>query len=570
MERINYPNPQKIREETFLLNGAWDFSYNGKDWQNIKVPFCPESELSGIGNTDFISRCYYKRNFLVDIKKGDVILCFGAVDYLCRVYVNGKYVGQHRGGYTSFSFVVTPFVVDGENELYIEVFDEELTAQARGKQSYKKQSFGCFYTRVTGIWQDVWLEYTPKVGIKNFYFYPHVEKGSVSVQLEVCDIGKYEIEISYNGKLVGHKKGTIEYKKTVEIPLAELHLWEVGKGKLYDVKLSYNQDVVYTYFGMREVGYQGYDFLINGKRVYQKLVLDQGYCPDGICTSPSVEAMQKDIQMGLDLGFNGARLHQKVFQPQFLYLCDKMGYMVWGEFASWGVDYSNMDGCGEFLSQWTEAVTRDFNHPAIITWCPLNEAWGEWADDRKKRDVRFIDAVYFHTKLLDSTRPCVDVSGGHHGHKTDLFDFHCYYEIEKVESVIKDLEERDVLDVPMLYAKGERLFYKKKTPVNFSECGGFTFGIQATTGAAECGGDMGIQNEDSWGYGVGEATADGFIRRYDELIKCIAASKKISGFCYTQLYDIEQEQNGFYNYDRSDKLTEEQKEQIRRINNRLQ
>ena len=570
MERINYPNPQRIRKETVLLNGTWGFSYNGQDWQEITVPFCPESELSGIGNTDFIPKCYYKRKFFIDASNGDVLLCFGAVDYYCRVYVNGLYVGQHRGGYTSFSFIITPFVTDGENEIYIEIFDEELTGRARGKQSYKKQSFGCFYTRITGIWQDVWLEYAPKAEIENFYFYPHIEKNTVSVQLEVRSVGNYNIDVFYGDKLVGNARGEIAYKTMVEIPLSETHLWEVGDAKLYDVVITCNQDTVYTYFGMREVEYKGYDFLINGKRVYQKLVLDQGYCPDGICTSPSVQAMQKDIQLGLDLGFNGARLHQKVFQPQFLYLCDVMGYMVWGEFASWGVDYSNMDECGDFLSQWTEVITRDFNHPSIITWCPLNEAWGDLKDERKKRDVRFIDAVYSYTKLLDTTRPCIDVSGGHHGHNTDLYDFHCYCEIEKIRSVIDVLENQDILDVPMLYAKGEQFCYKKNLPVNFSECGGFTFGIQATTGVTECGGDISIQNEESWGYGVGEADADGFIRRYDELITAIAGSKKISGFCYTQLYDVEQEQNGFYHYDRSDKLTAEQKEMIRQINNKLQ
>lgn len=569
MEKLNYPNPQKIRKETTLLNGTWRFSYNNEEWMNILVPFCPESTLSGIGNTDFIPKCYYKKNFNADTKKGDIILCFGAVDYLCRVYVNGKYVGQHRGGYTSFSFVITPFIKDGENELYIEVFDEELTAQARGKQSYKKQSFGCFYTRVTGIWQDVWLEYTAKAAIENFYFYPNIDKESVFVQLETRDCGNYNIEVFYEGKLVGYKKGQIDYKKLVEIPLSEMHLWELSQGNLYDVIISYNQDIVYTYFGMREVKYRDYDFLLNNKRIYQKLVLDQGYYPDGIYTAPSIEAMQNDIKLAIDLGFNGARLHQKVFQPQFLYLCDKMGYMVWGEFASWGIDYCNMDGCGDFLSQWSESVKRDFNHPSIITWCPLNEAWGDWKDDKRKRDVRFIDTVYCYTKQLDSTRPCVDVSGGHHGHKTDIYDFHCYYEIEKVKSIINDLENHDRLDVPMLYAKGEKLRYRKNLPVNFSECGGFTFGIRATTGAAEEGGDMSIQNEESWGYGVGEETGDGFVCRYEELIRCIATSKKISGFCYTQLYDVEQEQNGFYNYDRSDKLTDEQKIKIRELNGLL-
>ena len=141
-----------------------------------------------------------------------------------------------------------------------------------------------------------------------------------------------------------------------------------------------------------------------------------------------------------------------------------------------------------------------------------------------------------------------------------------YYEIEKVQEVLRGLEKNDILDVPMLYSKGENLRYKKNIPVNFSECGGITFGIKATTGAAECGGDMSIQNEESWGYGLGEDNSDGFVQRYGELMNCIAASKKISGFCYTQLYDIEQEKNGFYNYDRTDKLSDEQKEKIRKIN----
>ena len=560
------PNPIFSRKETTIINDGWLFSFDNASWRPINVPYCPESKLSGIGCTDFIPVCYYKKRFNFYKADKNVRLHFGAVDYRAWVYLNGIYLGEHIGGYTPFSFDITKQLIDGENEIFMVVRDDELGKACSGKQSQKRQSYGCFYTRTTGIWQSVWLEQVPQKYIREFYFYPDVKNTSVKVDLLTSTSGKYDVEVSFNGYMVGRKQGKIDYRKTIKIPLSEKHLWTLGEGNLYDVKIRFEEDEVMSYFGLREVGYKGYDFILNGERCYQKLVLDQGYTPDGIYTQ-SIEEMQKDIERGLELGFNGARLHQKVFDPQFLYLCDKAGYMVWGEYASWGIDYSTLDSAGQFLSEWQETMKRDFNHPSIVTWCPLNEAWGDWTDAKKKRDERFVNIVYQFTKEFDKTRPCVDVSGGHHGKKTDLYDFHCYEQLSDLKKYLDKFENEDILDVPLLYCKGERKKYQKGVPVNLSECGGFSLSDKESS--VDTVNEGAVQSEDAWGYGKGETDANAFIKRYEDLIALLCEYKKNSGFCYTQLYDIEQEQNGFYYYDRRDKLTEDQKKRIRSMNQKI-
>ena len=557
------PNPLFAREKTVIINDGWQFSFDNQNWKQINVPYCPESKLSGIHFTDFIPVCYYKKSFTVSKTENRLVLHFGAVDYKACVYVNNIYIGEHEGGYTPFAFDVTDALRSGENEIYLVVRDSEFGKNATGKQSKRRNSYGCFYTRTTGIWQSVWLEEVPQKQIQEFYFYPNINEVAVDLDLHVSACGNYAVEVYFENKLVGEEKGEIEYRKRLHIPLLEKRLWGVGCGNLYDVKIRFEEDEVYSYFGLREVGYKGYDFILNGERCYQKLVLDQGYYPDGIYTAPSEGVMQRDIDMALELGFNGARLHQKVFDPQFLYLCDKAGYLVWGECASWGIDYSKLDAIGQFISEWQQELKRDFNHPSIITWCPLNETWGDWDDPRKGRNVQFVDTVYAFTKIFDTTRPCVDVSGGHHGKETDLFDFHCYEPLENIEKYLDEWENNGVLEVPLLYDKQENKKYVGGA-VNLSECGGFS--LSDTISDVSTVNEGAVQSEESWGYGKGETDANAFVKRYEELAVLLSRYKKLSGFCYTQLYDIQQEQNGFYCYDRSDKLTEKQKEKIKRIN----
>lgn len=339
--------------------------------------------------------------------------------------------------------------------------------------------------------------------------------------------------------------------------MKEKRLWEPGAGRLYDVKISFKGDTVTSYFGLREARYDGMRFLLNGKSVFQRFVLDQGYYPDGLYTAPDEKSLERDVRLGMSLGFNGARLHQKLFEPLFLYHCDRLGYMVWGEYASWGVIYDDLEALGAFVSEWTEAVNRDFNHPCIVTWCPLNETWENLDVPGKVRDVRFVNAVYALTKALDPTRPCVDVSGGFHGAETDLYDFHDYLDPETVRGHIKAIEDGDELVMDRIYAPdfaggGEAdLKYKPGIPLNASEYGGMAF-------SAESGG---------WGYRTSRSEEE-FSENYIALTDLWLDCPKISGFCYTQLYDVEQEQNGLLNYDRSEKFGKDITEKIARCNKR--
>ena len=237
--------------------------------------------------------------------------------------------------------------------------------------------------------------------------------------------------------------------------------------------------------------------------------------------------------------------------------------MVWGEFPSWGIDYSTLDSLPTLRAQWKETIDRDFNHPSIVIWCPINEAWVDFFN-KKTRDVEYIDEIYNFTKEYDCTRPCVDTSGGFHGHKTDLYDFHCYEEPEKLLGYLETFQEKDILGVPLLYTDDD-LRYEARLPVSLSEFGGIAFGVCTENDYVNPVND-GVQNETSWGYG--EKVLDGkkFVERYKTLVDIVKKFDKLSGFCYTQLYDVEQEENGFFTYDRKPKLSEEEMKMIKDIN----
>lgn len=568
IDLLNCPNPSKRRTDTRLLCGEYSFSRDGEVWNKINVPYCPESDFSGVGYKDFIPICYYKRKFAIEeIADGKrVILHFGAVNYYAEVYVNGAYVGSHKGGYTPFEFDITNNILKGENELFVRVRTGDVYNSARGKQSYKKQSFGCFYTRVTGIWQPVWLEFAPRNRIRDFYFRPNIENSSVEVELLTEGKGHYRIHAFFDNREVGSVSGEVAYKTDVSLKLNETNLWQEGEGNLYDVAIEYEDDKVFSYFGLRETCYEGTQYKLNGKPVFQRFVMDQGYYPGGVYTPRNPEEFADDIERGKALGFNGVRLHQKLSDPRLLYLCDKAGYLAWGEYPSWGIDYSDLSHIGQYLAEWGEAIRRDFNHPSIITWCPLNEVWGAWEEPDKIGDGRFAATVYDFTKRLDPTRPCVDVSGGVHGEKTDLFDFHSYEKTDDLEKYLRELQEEDKLEVPLLYCSKTDTRYRGGQPVAFSECGGIALAEEYETDETSEVNRGAVLSESGWGYGKREKEGNEFVDRYEKLLTCIQSASKLSGFCYTQLYDVEQEVNGFFRYDRSYKLSETQMQRIRKIN----
>lgn len=571
--RLEYPNPQFERKSWQNLNGKWDFGFKKavhgfKFSENekrateiyrkntythkIDVPFCIESKLSGIGYTNFVNLVWYRKKVPINKNGGRVFLHIGAADYLTTVLINGKPAGRHKGGYTSFKFDITDLAENGENEIFILCEDcVKNPLVIRGKQSERKKSHNCDYTRTTGIWQTVFLEYTPKNYIKNFKIYPDTENCSITLHADFEGKADFNCTVYYDGKEVGSVNcKSADGSKFFHIPLSEKHLWEVGRGRLYDLKLTFGDDAVSSYFGLRNVKLDGFKFLINGKSVFQRLVLDQGFYKDGIYTAPSEEDLINDIKLSTALGFNGARLHQKVFEPRFLYNCDKTGYLVWGEYANWGLDYSSPKSLAVFLAEWKEAVDRDFNHPSIIGWCPFNETW-DYHGRRQCNEL--LSTVYDYTKSVDSTRPCIDTSGNFHV-KTDIYDVHDYtYDTElfkrNYDKLVTDNElyEHVLLDNPGRQKYGGQ-------PVFVSEYGGIKWKTDNTV--------------KSWGYGKDVKTEDEFAERYIGLTDALITNKKMFGFCYTQLYDIEQEQNGLYTYERKKKFSDEIYAKIKTVNSK--
>ncbi len=544
--RAEHPRPQFERENWINLNGSWQFEIDqGRSGverklfeegvslsDTITVPFCPESKLSGVEYKDFMLGVWYKRKVTLAKLSGKVNLHFGAVDYHCRAYVNGAFAGEHKGGYVSFSFDVTHLLREGENEICVYAEDDSRESLIpSGKQSARFNSYGCYYTRTTGIWQTVWLEFMPDTYVDKVKFYPNITDSSVTVAADLVGCEGFTCEISFDGKKMGeYKTERATGQLTFNVPLAEKHLWEVGKGNLYDVIFTFGDDKVHSYFGLRQVRLDGMKFLINEKSVFQRLILDQGFYPDGIYTAPTDADLKKDIELSLAMGFNGARLHEKVFEERFLYHADQMGYIVWGEYPDWGLDHTRDDNVYGIIPEWIEEVERDFNHPSIVGWCPHNETW-------RINDCRCyapsIAMVYDVTKAMDPTRPCIDTSGGFHA-KTDIFDVHDY---DQDPAHFKEKYDR-LMSEGYLHDRFEKVETYRGEATFVSEYGGIAWDLDG-------GG---------WGYGQGPATLEEFYERYQGLTDALLDNSCMFGLCYTQLTDVEQEQNGLYTYDRKPKF----------------
>ena len=551
LPRPEHPQPQMERSAWRSLNGAWQFAFDfgrsGLDRHferrdaldtTITVPFCPESVLSGVHYTDFIPAVWYARAFTLTPEElsGRVLLHFGAVDYEAHVFVNGEPAGTHRGGYTSFCFDITDLCRAGENRLSVYAEDDNRSGkQPHGKQCESFDSQGCDYTRTTGIWQTVWLEFVPETYIQSVQYYSNITEGTLLVQAKLCGAGTFTVKASFEGRPCGEASARAENGfAAVTLPLSELHLWDVGQGNLYDFTLTFGSDSVKSYAGMREVRIEGRRVLLNGRPVFQRLVLDQGFYPDGIYTAPDESALVRDIELSLAAGFNGARLHQKVFEPRFLYHCDRLGYLAWGEMANWGLDYSDPAALEAFLGEWLDAVDRDFNHPSIVGWCPFNETWDR--EGRRQLDS-LLAMVYRVTKQLDPTRPCIDTSGNFHV-VTDIYDVHDY---EQDPASFAAHYEAFRTGGAFYDAQAARQQYDGKKPMFVSEYGGIKWNPQ---------GDV----DKAWGYGDGPATEEAFIERYRGLTEALLSNPNMFGFCYTQLYDVEQETNGLYTYSREPKF----------------
>ena len=563
MPRPEYPRPQFVREDWVNLNGTWsyefDFSRSGMDRRlfesegfegSITVPFAPQSELSGVGFKDFIPEMWYHRTLSVpDGWAGKrIILHFGAVDYIASIYIDGKIAGRHWGGSSSFDVDITRLVNPGqEHDLVVRVEDDERSGQyAKGKQCGRYDTFGCEYTRTTGIWQTVWMEPVPMTGLKDAYIVPDLDQSRFMVEPSYYGLEagqQLRVKILDGDKVVSQKTVPASSQSSVDLPVKKVKTWSPESPFLYNVELEVLSadgtvtDKVLSYAGMRKVHIEGNRIFLNNEPVYLRLVLDQGFYPDGVWTAPSDEALKHDIELSMAAGFNGARLHQKVFEPRFHYWADKLGYLTWGESASWGANINNPLSARNFLTEWEETVVRDRNHPSIIMWTPFNETWEHPEDREAAREAcRMVSDVYELTKNLDY-RPCHDVSGNYHV-VTDVFSVHQYMQnpddlkawLAPVDGHVRqtDLEHREV------EYDGQ--------PYLVDEYGG----IKWVDGQE--------YSEISWGYGDAPKTLEEFYERLEALTDVILGYGHICGYCYTQLTDVEQEQNGIYNYDRTPKF----------------
>ena len=563
--RPEYPRPQFVRDAWVNLNGTWtytfDFGESGlqRDFNESKgfdgritVPFCPESELSGVGYKDFINSMWYHRKVEVpaawDGKK--ILLNFGAVDYTSSIYVNGRLAGRHYGGSSSFSVDVTRFVKAGETADVVVWVQDDVRAgvQASGKQCPDYNSRGCHFTRVTGIWQTVWMEAVAKTGLKEVYVKPDLDNSCfvMEPQFHALEEGlSLNIRVKDGDKAASKKTVKATNPMTVIVPVKNVKTWSPEDPFLYDIeyevvdKAGNDVDQVSSYADMRKKHDEGNRVYLNNKPLYLRMVLDQGFYPDGVWTAPSDDALRRDIELSMSVGFNAARLHQKVFEERFHYWADKLGYLTWGESASWGSNMNDEMASRNFIPEWREVVVRDRNHPSIIIWTPFNETW-ERPDDEEGGRVhdRVMENVYDLTKSLDY-RPVHDSSGGYHV-KTDIWSKHNYE--QDPEKLLQSQTIKEDGKVPVFRPDIEVAYDGQ--PYFLDEYGGIKWVIEQYA-------------ENTWGYGEGPKSLDEFYTRLQALTDVILSLDYVSGYTYTQFTDVEQEQNGIFNYDRTPKFDPE-------------
>lgn len=567
--RAEHPQPQFMRQSWVNLNGTWEFAFDDSNigskqqWhkgetalsQHIEVPFVFQSKLSGIADTDFHDIVWYRR--ALDIPEAfrgqKILLHFGAVDYDASVWVNGVLVASHSGGHTPFQADITHALKEADNWLVVKAVDYSTDLSLpRGKQYWHRKSASIFYTRTTGIWQTVWMEAVADSYVNRVQLTPNIDRHEIEVRTFLD--GEWaerplqlQIDISYEGEAVASDTLQVtgaELVRAISVRQAgkfpEERWWSPQTPRLYDLKLRLLDggtviDEVDSYFGMRKSSIEQGKYCLNNRPFFQRLVLDQGYFPEGILTAPSDDALRQDVELMKAMGFNGLRKHQKLEDPRFLYWCDKLGLVVWSEAAN-AYEYSETYA-RRFMAEWQESIARDINHPCIVVWVPLNESWGVGNIQIDRKQQQHALTMYHMTHSLDGTRPVVSNDGWEMA-TTDLFNIHDYeWRREVLEKRYSSLEEAlkfepagRKLAVPGYPYAGQ--------PLLVTEFGGIAYHNEAQEG---------------WGYS-GAVDGEDLLRRLRDVVEPLKQSELVQGFCYTQLTDVEQEVNGLLTYDRKPKV----------------
>lgn len=568
--RPEHPRPHLVREPWTILNGRWDFLLDDRADvdaappprsafdRTIVVPFPPESPLSGIGDRSFHTSAWYRREVTVPASWDGLVpwLHVGACDYTSVTFVDGRRAHEHVGGSTGFSVDLSRFAGPGDVvEVVVHAIDDLRSGrQPSGKQSREPASHGCYYTRVTGIWQTVWLEGVHPLGLRDVHLVPDRRGGRVTLVPRMhghaagttLRVTAYPVGgVSNHDDDTGSEAFTSEAPalsggpRTIELPRP--HAWHPDDPALHPLTFEVIAphgtvvDRCHGYVGLRDVHVEGDVLLLNDAPIFLRMVLDQGYWPDGIWTAPSDEALLRDIHAIKRAGFNAARLHQKVFEPRYHHHADRLGLLTWAEMASWGIDENDPHAIRNVLVEWQRAVVRDRNHPSIVGWTPFNETEDRTIGPEHRRAVR--DAASL-TRDLDPTRPVNDASGWVH-QDTDLWTVHLYSqdppEVARQLATTPVYAHRPEIELPAY--RGQ--------PLVVDEFGGTRWPpADADT----------VASPSAWGYGTTPDTEEAFLERLEGLVDAVVQAPGVRGYCYTQLTDVEQEVNGLYRDDRTPKF----------------
>ncbi len=570
MEKLKYPNPQFIRENWADLNGSWRFAFDDdnigeKEYRylnndfypmTIQVPYSYYTKSSGLEIKENHTIVWYKKDLHMNIRKDrNYILHFGAVDYQCDIYIDRKHVSTHLGGHTPFEVDITAYIKT-DFSLIVRCVDENKCTQPIGKQSWKDHNFLCWYTRTVGIWQSVWMEEVGKVYFTDIRMTPDIDRATLEIDAYVnrtdpdawlygeVFFGEEKITQFMSSFKSNHARISVDV--SAESPNFRLNFWHPTSPNLYDIhfqiiKKNEVYDDVKSYFGMRNIDVVGNKIYLNNQEFYQKLILDQGYFKDGGLTA-TVDELKRDVELIKAMGFNGARKHQKIEDPRYMYLCDKLGLVMWAE----------MPSSFEYTPEANENTTRElyafikkhYNHPSVICYTLLNESWGINEVYSNKAQQNFINGLFYLTKSLDTTRLVVGNDGWEQA-LTDILTVHDYnsYEDQILDSY-KNIEEAcngspSMTSTRHTYAQG----YKYNGgPFMISEFGGVAYNTQETEG------------EETWGYGERLVGKEAVLKKIKALCEAVMDVEGCCGFCYTQLSDVEQEINGLLDHEHNPKF----------------
>ena len=582
-EALEYPRPGLRRASWINLNGPWDFAIDRSatacrpsdiKWDStINVPFSPETPASGIHDQGLYCAVWYRRTFEAPpLRPGQRLkLYFGAVDYSATVWINGVKAAEHEGGYTPFSIEVQDLLREGSlQEIVVRAEDDPSDLEKpRGKQDWKLEAHSIWYPRTTGIWQTVWMEVLPPAYISNVRWTSNLTRWEIGV--EVHTLGRLPAGSQLSVRMQSGEQVIADDRygfvtspeQAGSYAAGELHrrialsdpgiddfrnelLWSPSNPTLIDIELKLLDasgavlDEVASYTAIRSIAVQGDRFVMNGRPMPLHFLLDQGYWPETGLTAPNSEAFEFDILLVKQLGFNGVRKHQKIEDPRFLYWADRLGLMVWEEMPS-AYRYTKRS-IERLTREWAVVVDRDFSHPCIVSWVPLNESWGvpDLPDNPAQRN--YVQALYHLTKTIDPDRPVIG-NDGWESVATDIIGIHDY--------------DADPVAIAKRYGIDEvetRLFEFERPGGRILRLGGEPTDVRQPIMLTEFGGiSLKTKDTNAWGYSTSR-TPEEFATQYAELLKVVRSLSTLAGFCYTQFTDTYQETNGLLFADRKLKV----------------